>query len=75
MVLDGSSTETDPGPPERRASGSQSKLNLNVAGGQNDDPEAVLLRAHPEKAGSLEKTFMLGKAEAAGREEDQYEVV
>lgn len=45
MVLDGSSTETDPGPPERRASGSQSKLNLNVAGGQNDDPEAVLLQA------------------------------
>lgn len=56
-----------PEPPERQTSGSQSKLNLK----QNDKTEAVLRRAHHEKAGSLEKTAMLGKEEAAGREEDQ----
>ena len=33
--------------------------------------KAVLVRAHHEKAGSLEKTIMLGKQKAAGKEEDR----
>lgn len=33
----------------------------NTDGGKNDKTEAVLLHAHHEKAGSLEKTIMLGK--------------
>ena len=40
-----------------------------VTGGKKDKTKAVLLRAHREIQDSLEKTIMLGKVEAAGKEE------
>ena len=52
--------ELSPGPPEGQTSGSQSRLSLNFTGGQNGRTEALLLRAHFEKAEFSRKSNKAG---------------
>lgn len=60
-------------PPERRTSGSQSKLKPETLPEANDKTEAVLLQAHHEKSGYFgrKKNVMLGKEKAARKKEGQ----
>ena len=42
-----------------------------TTGGKNDNTEAVYFGHNMRRQDSLEKTIMLGKVEAAGKEEEQ----